>query len=220
MPRGRDRQRAPKVPQELARYHDARVETIGIEHARPARPKTTIRANEAPRVRGVALRRRAVSNPLRAGSPAQVVKPGRRHRLRRGCHLRTPRSGPGATDETRRPQTGSVCGWKGAERFMPKILPVRSGQWSSPVLRDSYDVPSTNHAKRVTTDHPAREDAAPMVWQADAGSVLVIRVPPSQAMRANLAAPPGSSSTSIRSRHAAADRIRSGTCRTTFLEGG
>ena len=79
-----------------------------------------------------------------------------------------------------------------------------------------------NHAKRTTTDHPAREDAAPMFWQADTGSMLVIRVPPwdSQAMGAHVAAPPGSISTSTRSRHAAADRMRSRTCRTTFLEGG
>ena len=79
-----------------------------------------------------------------------------------------------------------------------------------------------NHAKRTTTDHPAREDAAPMFWQTDTGSMLVIRVPPwdSQAMGAHVAAPPGSISTSIRSRHAAADRMRSRTCRTTFLEGG
>jgi hypothetical protein len=30
----------------------------------------------------------------------------------------------------------------------------------------------------MTTDHPAREDAAPMFWQTDTGSMLVIRVPP------------------------------------------
>jgi hypothetical protein len=35
-----------------------------------------------------------------------------------------------------------------------------------------------NHAKRTTTDHPAREDAAPMFWQTDTGSMLVIRAPP------------------------------------------
>ena len=41
-----------------------------------------------------------------------------------------------------------------------------------------------NHAKRVTTDHPAREDAAPTFWQTDTGLMLVIRVPlwDSQAM--------------------------------------
>jgi hypothetical protein len=80
---------------------------------------------------------------------------------------------------------------------------------------------SGNHAKRTTTDHPAREDAAPMFWQGDTGSMLVIRVPPwdSQAMGAPVAPPPGSISTSTRSRHAAADRMRSRTCRTTFLEG-
>ena len=31
----------------------------------------------------------------------------------------------------------------------------------------------------MTTDHPAREDAAPVFWQTDTGSMLVIRVPPS-----------------------------------------
>jgi hypothetical protein len=31
-----------------------------------------------------------------------------------------------------------------------------------------------NHAKRTMTDHPARENAAPMPWQADTGSMLVI----------------------------------------------
>jgi hypothetical protein len=51
-----------------------------------------------------------------------------------------------------------------------------------------------NHAKRTTTDHPAREDAAPVFWQTDTGSMLVMRVPPwdSQAMGAHVAAPPGS----------------------------
>jgi hypothetical protein len=45
----------------------------------------------------------------------------------------------------------------------------------------------------MTTDHPAREDAAPMFWQTDPGSMLVIRVPPwdSQAMGANAATSPG-----------------------------
>ena len=28
-----------------------------------------------------------------------------------------------------------------------------------------------NHAKRTTTDHPAREDAAPTFWQTDTGSI-------------------------------------------------
>jgi hypothetical protein len=90
-------------------------------------------------------------------------------------------------------------------------------QRSPRVARDA-----ANHAKRMTTDHPAREDAAPVFWQTDTGSMLVIRVPPwdSQAMGANAAASPGSISTSIRSRHAALDRMRSRTCRTTFLEGG
>ena len=100
--------------------HGARGETIGIDPARPARPNGPRSA--PPRRHGFEERLfvDGGEHPLRAGSPAQVVKPGRRHRLRRGCHLRTPRSGTGAKDETRRPQTGSVCGWKGAERIMPK----------------------------------------------------------------------------------------------------
>jgi hypothetical protein len=56
----------------------------------------------------------------------------------------------------------------------------------------------------MTTDHPAREDAAAMFWQTDTGLMLVIRVAPwdSQAMEADAAASSGSISTSIRSRHA------------------
>ena len=106
----------------------ARGETIGIDPAGPARPNEPRSA--PPRRHGFEERLfvDGGEHPLRAGSPAQVVKPERRHRLRRGCHLRTPRSGTGAKDETRRPQTGSVCGWKGAERIMPKTL--RFGQVS------------------------------------------------------------------------------------------
>ena len=78
------------------------------------------------------------------------------------------------------------------------------------------------HAKRTTTDHPAREDAAPMFLANRYG--LDARDTRASlgfaAMGAHVAAPPGSISTSIRSRHAAADRMRSRTCRTTFLEGG
>jgi len=85
--------------------------------------------------------------------PAQVVKPGRRHRLRRGCRLRPPRSGQGGMDETRRPQTARPAGGRERERIMPKHLPVPSGSVVIALLRDSCDAPgqiTQNGRRRLT----------------------------------------------------------------------
>ena len=62
-----------------------------------------------------------------------------------------------------------------------------------------------NHAERMTTDHPAGEDAPSVFWQTDT---------------TRCSGPAASISTLIRSGHTPVERKRSRTCRTTFLEGG
>lgn len=201
-PPRRDSQRGAASLMRSDRQDDSTA-AVGLAYQPPRRQPVSIRSALVPRA---SCEARTTASPPE-GPPS----------------TRPPRSGPGATDETRRPQTGSVRGLQGAreDHAQPASGSVRvGGHHPSCVIR------ATRRAKsRKTNDDGspcARGCCAPCSGKPIRARCSRYACLPGirKLMGTNAAASPGSISTSIRSRHAAVDRMRSRTCRTTFLEGG